>query len=128
MRASPRACTLALTVFVLLTPGLPVGNAATWQLTDIVDTTDMMPDGASFYFDLSQAVIEGDTIVFHGYNEVYGGYGGIFTYDGSTVDVVADTTTLVPGRADTFFSFGSPSVSGNNIAFSVTFGPLHARK
>lgn len=123
MRASFGASAFALSIVVLLLSPGPAAQAGEWVLTNLVDTTDLMPDGVTLFASFGGAVIEGDTVVFHGNDSVSGGYDGIFRYEGGAVHVVADTTMLVPGQTDTFYSFGIPSISGGNVAFTGTYGP-----
>ena len=55
------------------------------------------------------------------------GVSGVFTRIGGVNELVADTTTVIPGSDPTVFgggSFSDPDISGQNVAFRGGFGAL----
>jgi hypothetical protein len=92
----------------------------------IVEFGDPAPEGGVFstiYFVSRQ----GDNLAY-GANISFGpGVSGVFTRIGGVNELVADTTTVIPGSEPTTFgggSFSDPDISGQNVAFHGGYGAL----
>ncbi len=85
-------------------------------LRTVADRNTAIPSGTGTFSDLaSNAAISGDRVAFVGAGS--GGQLGLYLDDGSSLGVVADTTTTVPGGSATFTSFGTPALSGSALVF-----------
>lgn len=86
------------------------------SLTKVVDTNTTIPDGVGNFTFLGAPVFDADNVAFEasGDNQQR----GIYTIIGSSLTKVADTNTAVPdGTGNFFFSFASPAIDGDKVAF-----------
>jgi hypothetical protein len=97
-----------------------VATAQTITFTKVADTETPVPAGAGTFEGFGHPSISGDEVVFEGVSQ--GLASGIYIDDGTGLQVVADTTTPVPGSTDSFFLVENPSVSNGNVAFEAFLG------
>jgi len=84
----------------------------------VADRNTAVPDGTGNFRLFFTPAISGANMGFRGTDAALNS--GIYVRTGGSLQVVADTNTLVPdGSGNTFTDFGqfSPSLSGNNVAF-----------
>ncbi len=88
----------------------------------VADTDTTIPGGSGSFTALGTSV--GGSISFDGLNVVFRGLGssdqdGVYTDEGGTLRIVADTNTPIPGGAGNFVGFRrDPSIDSGNIAFA----------
>ena len=93
------------------------------SLNVVADTSTPIPGApiASFV-SFGYPSLDNGNVAFFGYNNpaLSGGFSanGIYTNVGGSLNVVADTNTLIPGGTGNFTDFSSPSFDNGNIAFS----------
>lgn len=98
------------------------------KLDVVVDTTTPIPGGSGTFGDLEfvpgltaafgNFSLDGTDIAFYGYGA--DGRRGVYTRIDGRLDVVADTTTVLPGGSEILFKtehFAGPSLSDGNVAF-----------
>ena len=105
-------------------------------IPDIVaDTNTAIPSGTGSFsgFGRAPSIDDNRNVVFCG---IGAGQQGIYTHSGSSLDMVADTSTLLPGQAtgrtDTFTSFGGGgggcddrhSIDNGKVAFQANIQPI----
>jgi hypothetical protein len=66
-------------------------------------------------------VIDGSHVAFSGNGS--SGQAGVYLFDGSTLKVIANTSTPLPNRTAHFSWASHPAISGNNVAFFGLKGP-----
>ena len=97
--------------------GIYTGSVGATGATKIVDTTDTAP-GQTAFTNFGAPSVSGSNVAFLG---LYGGGGGRGIYTGSVgatgATKIVDLTDTAPGHT-AFTSFGPPSVSGSNVAFT----------
>ena len=82
----------------------------------VADTTTPIPGGTGhFVLFEGSPVINGNQVAFKGVGS--NGQRGIYLFDGSTLDRVADTSTTVPEGTDTFADFRFPVIGAGGLAF-----------
>jgi len=91
------------------------------EFQDIADTSTPVPQGQGNFSSLSGSdsgswpVISNGNVAFLG--DPDSNHSGIYADFGNGLQVVANTTTTVPGSSQKFGGFLRPSISGTNIAF-----------
>src|SRR5262249_53465967 len=85
-------------------------------VTRVVDTHTPIPGGTGPFERLALLEVDSSTVLFQG----WGGEGqvGLYTVQGSTLQVVADTHTPIPGGTATFTAFFESRLHGTTVAFS----------
>ncbi|MDM9384259.1 PEP-CTERM sorting domain-containing protein [Chlorogloeopsis sp. ULAP01] len=97
-------------------------NAADFKFTKIADKNTPIPGGIGNFQSFGSPSLSGHNIAFQGYN--FDNYDriknqGIYISTGLSggLTKIADKDTLIPGGIGNFRTFGSQSISGNNIVF-----------
>jgi hypothetical protein len=97
-------------------------DAASFKFTKIADKNTPIPGGVGSFQSFGSPSISGNNIAFQSYN--FDNYGrlkhqGIYVSTGlnGALTKIADKNTLIPGGIGNFRTFGSQSISGNNMAF-----------
>jgi hypothetical protein len=88
----------------------------------VADASTPIPGGTGNFGSFGDPSISGTNVAFRG-GEVDISE-GIYIDVGGTLDVVADTSTPIPGGTGNFNAFGEPSISGENVAFRHNPGVL----
>jgi hypothetical protein len=103
-----------------------VYRSAGGVLSRVADKAVQIPNTSESFFQNTFARIDvsGNRIVFTGTNNIFADppKSGVYVHDGSSLSVVADTSTPVPGGAGNFVlsSPGAVSIDGNDVAFVGT--------
>jgi hypothetical protein len=85
-------------------------------LSEVADTHTSIPGGTGTFVEFgSPPLVSGLNVAFGASGS--GAQSGIYLREGSTLKVVADTNTPIPGGAGTFSSFLGFALSENNVAF-----------
>lgn len=90
-----------------------------WQngsLTSLVNTNDSVPGTGAKFTNYYGSTFLSDGKVIFGANGS-GGQHGLYAWTNGSVIKLYDTSTVMPGRSDTFERFGWPAVVGNQFAF-----------
>ena len=95
-------------------------NAADYTFMKIFDTNDPIPNGAGNFTGFSLPSLDGRNIAFGGRGEF--GYAGIYTLIGGNLNLVADSSTAMPGGSSNFDWLVEPIIDGNNVAFAGGYG------
>ena len=126
-RAGDCPAIFAAAVVVFLTT--PPAVAQTYDFEKIADENTFSPSGGGKFTAFNpevadpatpnRPVIDGDTIVFGGHSSTVGGF--YKSVNGGAPSVVADTNTLIPGTASTYFFLPTDGVSidGSNVAWEA---------
>ena len=119
MKTSTRPITAYAILLAGILFGLDAGRADADIIFEKVVDTDTPVPGGSGPFSLSYPPAIRDGRVVFTSNRFQ--QGGVYTYAGGQLSVVADTNTTVPGGTSSFWSFGaSPSIDANgNVAFQA---------
>lgn len=84
--------------------------------TRVADTQTPAPGGGGLFSLFADArAIDDGRVVFVGFHS---GGSGVYSFDGTTLDVVADTTTMVPGTSDSFSTFFDVAIDRGYVAFT----------
>jgi hypothetical protein len=97
-----------LAVFVVPT------NADT-LFTRIAGMGTPIPGGRGNFTAFNPPAMDDGVVAFKG--DGTGGQDGAYVYSNGSLDVIADHSTLIPGRSDTFAGLGEPTTSMRNFAF-----------
>ena len=118
----------AVNIIALPTSGdRGIYGTAVGGLSKIVEVGEPAPGGGNFstIFFVSR---QGENLAFQANIfdlSVPGRSNGVFTRIAGANELVADTTTVIPGSSPTTFSgFSDPDISGRNVAFHGGFGAL----
>ena len=115
MAAFPRTSTFVSVLLVLVSLAIHAPVAPAQTLTLIADTTTAAPGGGTFSLFADARSIQGDKVAFYG---IHASGSGIYTYQNGNLNVVADTTTTVPGTPDTFTTFFDVAVDRGFVVFT----------
>lgn len=87
-------------------------------LNAVADTTTLVPDGVGTFTSFSDPAMSDRNAVFHGRDS--SDEGGLYLFNGTTLSVVADTHTAIPGGPGHFTAFATaPLISDGNVVFSA---------
>jgi hypothetical protein len=93
-------------------------GAQSFTFSKVADHNTPIPGGSgNFTFFYYRLVIAGNYLVFSSYDPGGTQQEGIYLFDGTTLGVVADRNTPIPGRSVNFYDFEAPVVSGGRVAF-----------
>ena len=106
----------ALSLMGLLLSAAGKAEAATFTFTKIADTNTSIPEGPGNFITFSPPVIDDGNVAFVGFGSSE--QQGIYTNIDSSLNVVADTNTPIPGGAGNFINFLFPSLDNGNVAFT----------
>ena len=92
--------------------------ASAQSFTKIADSQTVVPGGTGTFSLFADArAFENGKVAFIAYDS--GSGSGVFRYQNGVLDVVANTTTTVPGTAATFNSFFDVALDGPFVAFTA---------
>ncbi len=113
---SASGTSVALRIRYIGGEGIFTGNMGASGVAKVVDASDTAPGHGAFTSFLGTPTISGSTVAFYGN---YGSGTGIYTGTvGATgAALIVDRTSTAPGQG-AFTGFGTPAISGNNIAFA----------
>jgi hypothetical protein len=86
--------------------------------TKVADTDTPVPAGVNPFGSFGPPSVSGSRVAFTAVDSA--GSAGVYTWQGGVFHVVADATTSIPGSAETFTTFGPPSIVGQRVAFVGT--------
>ncbi len=108
------------------------GTTGVFSITDGVltsvarNTPNSAPGGGNFLF-FDDPAVSGSNTTFIGYSNGTGGSRGIYTGNGGALTTIVRAGDATPlGGKTTFTDFGNPTIKGNTVAFSGTFGGVTA--
>jgi hypothetical protein len=82
----------------------------------VVDTNTAVPGGTGSFSSLSSPMLQGNSVVFYGKDEL--GQGGIYFKEGDSLIRLVGTGEDAPGTSEQFHDFGLyPSISNDTVAF-----------
>jgi hypothetical protein len=85
------------------------------SLNVVADKTSSVPGGTGTFGYFDGLSFKSGHVAFRAFGS--GGETGIYTNIGGSLNMVADTNTLIPGETGTFNWFALPSFDGQNVAF-----------
>jgi len=114
--AIPGRALFAASVLAALVAVAPGARAQTY--TRIADTQTAVPGGSGAYALFADARdIDADKVAFIGYDS--GSGSGVYFWQGGNLSIVADTSTVVPGTANTFTTFFDVALKGPFVVFTA---------
>jgi hypothetical protein len=100
------------------------GRAVAYDLKKVADMATPIPGGAGTFGSFGQPSISAGNMAFIGSSSPGADpCGGIYLFNGTTLSLVADRNTAVPGDTGTFNPcFDDPQMSGGNVVFGGAEG------
>lgn len=92
-------------------------EAATFEFTKIADTNTPIPSGAGNFVSLSSPSLDEGHVAFVGTISSSPLQQGVYTNISGKLNVIADSTRLIPNSTENFSFFGSPSSQGGQVIF-----------
>jgi len=86
------------------------------SLNVVADTNTAIPGGTGNFRNFDLVWLDNGYVAFRG--NVFTQQPGIYTNVGGSLNVVADTNTVIPGSTENFAQFGYPSLDNGIVAFS----------
>lgn len=108
--------TLAILISALFVFAPSLAEAGTRSFTKVADTDTTIPGGAGSFTTFDVPSLDGGYVAFKGQGS--DSQDGVYTYIGTSLAKVADTSTAIPSGSGNFTDFYALSLYGGNVAFN----------